>query len=559
MSIRVSILFLSVLLLASVESLSAAEPSVRWVYLQLNLQVEANVAKAVAIAKRAKTAGYNGIVLADYKLNILDRVPQHYFRHVEQFKENCRQLGLEIIPAVCPMGYSDGLLAHNPNLAEGLPVKDAAFVVRDGTVVLAEQDNFLPGGDFESFREHTATGWNHQDFPNDASFIDTDVKHGGRAALRFENLAGRNGRVIRKIAVQPYQLLHASVWIRTDEFNSAGNMRMMAIGADGRTLSYSNLGVKPTQEWTQHHVMLNTLDNTEINFYVGCWSGGDGRFWLDDVQLQKSAFVNLIRRDSCPLKVEIAGGRELQEGVDFAPLADPKLGNVPYSGSFDVYHEPPELTLLPAARVSDGDRLLVSYYHTVTIYDNQVTCCLADPEVFRVLAKQVERVEQLFAPRTYFFSHDEIRVADWCPACHRDGQSAGELLAKNIRQCAEVVHQINRQAKLCVWSDMFDPHHNARDKFYLVQGDLAGSWEGLPQGMTIVNWNRGRADESLPFFGDRGFKQVLAGYYDSDPQRIRSWLNLGDDNRGVNGVMYTTWTGNFDHLEAFAEAAWGKE
>ncbi|WP_182871366.1 hypothetical protein [Stieleria mannarensis] len=531
----------------------------RWVYLQLNLQVEANVAKAVAIAKRAKAAGYNSIVLADYKLNILDRVPRHYFRHVEQFKESCRQLELEIIPAVCPIGYSDGLLAHNPNLAEGLPVKDAAFVVRDGTATLTSRESFLPGGDFESFREHIASGWNYQDFPKDASFIDTELKHGGRAALRFESLVGRNGRVIRKVAVQPYQLLHASVWIRTDRFSTAGNMRMMAIGADGRTLSYSNLGVKPTQGWRQHHVMFNTLDNTEINFYVGCWNGGDGRFWLDDVRLEESAFVNLVRRDSCPLKVQIEGGRELREGVDFAPLADPKLGNVPYSGSYDVYHEPPKLRLLPAAKVSDGDRLRVSYYHTVTIYENQVTCCLADPEVFRVLAKQVKLVEELFSPRTYFLSHDEIRVADWCPACHRDGRSAGELLARNIRQCAAVVRQINRQAKLCVWSDMFDPHHNARDKFYLVQGDLARSWEGLPDGMTIVNWNHGQASESLPFFGKQGFKQVLAGYYDSDPRRIRSWLSLGDDDDGINGVMYTTWTGNFDHLEAFAEAAWDKE
>ena len=47
--------------------------------------------------------------------------------------------------------------------------------------------------------------------------------------------------------------------------------------------------------------------------------------------------------------------------------------------------------------------------------------------------------------------------------------------------------------------------------------------------------------------------------YDSDPQRIRGWLSVGNNNHGVNGVMYTTWTGNFDHLEAFAEAAWEKE
>jgi hypothetical protein len=130
-------------------------------------------------------------------------------------------------------------------------------------------------------------------------------------------------------------------------------------------------------------------------------------------------------------------------------------------------------------------------------------------------------------------------------------------LAENVRHCVKVVRGVNPNAKLCVWSDMFDPHHNARDKFYLVQGDLAGSWEGLPKDMAIVNWNHGQAAKSLPFFGERGHEQVLAGYYDSDPKNIRGWLDQGAKTRGVNGAMYTTWTGNFDHLEAFAKAAWG--
>jgi hypothetical protein len=104
---------------------------------------------------------------------------------------------------------------------------------------------------------------------------------------------------------------------------------------------------------------------------------------------------------------------------------------------------------------------------------------------------------------------------------------------------------------------MFDPHHNAHKDFYLMRGDLAGSWEGLPADMTIINWNHGKANQSLPFFAERGHSQVLAGYYDSDPKSIGGWLAAGKDLKGVDGAMYTTWTGNFDHLEAFAKAAWG--
>ena len=74
---------------------------------------------------------------------------------------------------------------------------------------------------------------------------------------------------------------------------------------------------------------------------------------------------------------------------------------------------------------------------------------------------------------------------------------------------------------------MFDPSHNAVKDFYLVNGDLAGSWEGLPQDMIIVNWNSGKPAQSLPFFAQRGHVQVLAGYYDGPPDRIRDWLAAG--------------------------------
>jgi hypothetical protein len=535
----------------------------RWVYLQMNLQVAANVQRTEEIMRRAAAAGYNGMVLADYKLNILDRVPEHYFRHAAQVKRIAEELKLELIPTVAPIGYSDGLLAHNPNLAEGIPVRDAPLVVRGGGAQLDSRlQNPLPGGTFEDYRGHLSAGWSFQDGPGKASFIDTEVQHGGKASLRFEDL-GRtaapsgNGRVSRVVQVRPWRQFHASVWIKTEAYDSAGSVRLMAIGADGRTLSHSNLGVKRDQEWTRHHAVFNSLGNEELRLYCGTWSGRGGKIWLDDVQLEETAFVNLLRRPGCPLAVVGEDGQSYVEGQDFAELVDPKMGSTPWAGSYDVYHEPPELKILPASRIKEGQRLRVSFCHTVTVYDGQVTCCLAEPQVFEVLEDQVRRVEALLKPKTYFLSHDEIRVANWCDACRRQGRTAGQLLAENVRRCTLIVRKINPQSRLCIWSDMFDPHHNARDKFYLVNGDLTGSWEGLPEDLTIINWNSGKAQESLAWFGGRGHDQVLAGYYDGNPRRIGDWLKAGAGVPGIRGVMYTTWQSNFQHLEAFAEAAWG--
>jgi hypothetical protein len=75
--------------------------------------------------------------------------------------------------------------------------------------------------------------------------------------------------------------------------------------------------------------------------------------------------------------------------------------------------------------------------------------------------------------------------------------------------------------------------------------------------MVIINWNSGKPDKSLPFFAGRGHRQVLAGYYDAPPEGIVRWLKAGQDVKGIEGAMYTTWQGKFDDLERFAELAWG--
>jgi hypothetical protein len=558
------VLVLASAALSPLPPVEAQEVTRRWVYLQMNLQVAENVGKAREIMRRASAAGYNGVVLADYKLNILDRVPEFYFDHARQFQKDAMEFGLEIIPAVAPMGYSDGLLAHAPDLAEGIPVRDARFVVKDGVARLeGAGKNLLPGGGFEEHQGNLTAGWDFQDAPGQASFVDVEVKHGGGSSLRWDNPgrgakdSGGNARVAKKLAVSPWRQYHASVWIKTREYESAGSVRLFAMGADGKVLSHSNLGVKREQEWTEHHVIFNSLDNREVRIYCGTWGGRGGQLWMDDLAVEETAFVNLLRREGCPFVVRDPAGTTYMEGKDFAELRDPKMGHVPWAGGYEVWHEPPQLTTPRGSRIKDGQSLLVDFSHTVTIYDNQVTCCLDQPQVFEILEDQVRRVDQLFSPKTYFLSHDEIRVANWCGSCRKEGRTAGSLLAQNVRRCVEVIHNISPEARMCIWSDMFDPSHNAIGDFYLVNGDLSGSWEGLPQEMIVVNWNHGKAADSLPFFGKRGHEQVLAGFYDSDPRRIASWLAAGQSTRGVTGAMYTTWQNDFSQLEAFAQAAWG--
>jgi hypothetical protein len=84
---------------------------------------------------------------------------------------------------------------------------------------------------------------------------------------------------------------------------------------------------------------------------------------------------------------------------------------------------------------------------------------------------------------------------------------------------------------------------------------LKGSWEGLSRDVVIANWNGGKAVESLKFFADRGYPQIIAGYYDVDDlTNFQQWDAAARQVKGVAGFMYTTWQARYGLLERYGKA-----
>ena len=98
-----------------------------WVF-GWNLEQDSDVPEVVRVLDAAGQHGCNGAVLSA-GLDSLSQKSPDFFRRLEQVQQACERNHLDLIPAFFSIGYGGGFLAHNANLAEGLPVEDAPFVV----------------------------------------------------------------------------------------------------------------------------------------------------------------------------------------------------------------------------------------------------------------------------------------------------------------------------------------------------------------------------------------------------------------------------------------------
>ena len=510
----------------------------KWFYHPTNLLVDKNIDELETLWRRAAAAGYTKVLLADSKFSHLGEIEARYFKNVDRVKKIAADLKIEVVPALFSIGYSNDILGNDVNLIEAMPVKNVPLVVQGGMAQIDDPDApSLPAGGFTDLKK-----WTWKD--------DNVVADDG--AARVTDGGDKNARIVQKVKLQPWRQYHISVRVKTKDFHSQPEIKVLPENADGASLQWDNLGVKPTQDWTEHHVVFNSQRFTEASVFFGVWGAGTGSLWWKDAKLEEVAFINLTRRSGTPLVIADADGKPLVEGRDFETLSDPLLGAKPWKGEYDSYHEPPVLkTKLP-----DGTKLRASYYHGVTVYDHQATICLSEPKTYELLRDQAKRMHAAWGAKGYMMSHDEMRVANWCAACEARHLTPGQMLADNVKRCIDILHEVNPGGGIYVWNDMFDPNHNAvKGPYYLVNGPLLGSWEGLSKDVTILPWYFEKRNESLKFFADRGNHQVIAGYYDDDPHKVRDWLAAAKSVPGsVLGVMYTTWKNDYSNLEKFGEA-----
>jgi hypothetical protein len=547
----------------------------RWVYVSRSFDRDQHVEEVREIARIASEHGLTAIVLSG--MDRISLASAEYLERLRRVKAIADQYHLEIIPAGFNTGYGGAILDHDKNLAEGMLVKDALFVARDGEARFqADSPAKLQNGNFDEFHGDRFAGFDAQDEPGRKTFADTAVFHSGRVSLRIENfgaakadaagMAGKvplspyldlaqefapetQARVAQEIRVTPYRCYRVSAWIKTEDAKPVSLFSIKAFTQDDRDLCpFEPPAPAPTSDWRQVTTAFNSwyADRIQLNF--GVFEGEQGKVWVDDVEIEEVGLMNVVRRKGAPLTVrDEATGTIYEEGRDFAPVLDPHL-------DFLWTHEMPSIRLLPGSRIQEGARLRVSYYHGTTLYNDQVPACPSEAQTYEVWKEQFPLIEKYFSPKRYFMNVDEVRLLNRCEACRQRRLEASEILGQMTQWLYKQVRAVNPKAEIVVWSDMFDPNHNSKRQYCLVDGSLENTWQFLPKDMGIVLWYFERRQASLDFFSSRGFRTIAGAYYDADDlKNPEGWLEAMDSAPNAIGIMYTTWESKYKFLAAFGD------
>jgi hypothetical protein len=537
----------------------------RWVYASSGLRSDEDVAGLRQIIQTAGDHGLNGMLLS-CGADRLDLQPSDFLARLAGLKNFAAQRGVEIIPSIFSIGYGGSLMAHNRNLAEGLPAEGALFVA-DAAEASFKPDS-PPGLKNGSFEEHDgarAGGFEYGRESGQAVLTDTSVVKDGKASLRFEPAANRLKEdedptrlsVSQVFEVKPHRTYRVSAWLRTEGLDpskpfGSGNIRIKTYAAaDNRQLEWININAPARGDWFHADLGFNSLGYDRVRIVLGPSPGAAGRFWVDGLEVREVGLVNVLRRPGTPLTVKRENdGMLCEEGKDFAEISDPGL-------NFKWDHDGPAIRLIAGGRIRTGDRLRVSYYHGTHVYDSQVTVCMSEPQVYQIWRENARLMKEKLGFKKYFLHMDEIRAGGTCAACKARGLPMHQILGDCITKAHSILKEAEPGAEVFIWSDMIDPNHNASQKrpyYYHVPENYYGSWKYIPKDLVVACWWYEMRDKSLAQFSSLGYRTIGASYYDGDDlENIKGWLESLGRTPGASGIMYTTWLRKYALLPGFGD------
>lgn len=554
---------------------AAGEITDRFVYTNCDLCNPKRMEGLCDLARKAAASGYTGLVVQG-DIQYAFHFGEAQRRELRKFKRVCDEVGIEIVPAVWSIGYG-AMLYADPNVAEGIPCRDIPYVASaDGAkaVYAAEPANVNDfDGGFERAKDlsggkFTLPGFDFTEKPGTITFIDRDVKHSGKASLRFEcaptDPKDPQARARVELKVKPYSRYLIGMWWKTEDLDPSWGLQATYYTVpkpgevDGMTqhLSFTNPRIGATGDWTYMPSELSTLGHDRIQLWFGSWKSRQGRVWVDDITVRLAGLEDVIRREGCPFEVKgAANGVVYEEGRDYAAV--PPMGKaqraMPRENGSIV------LTLPKGSRIRPGERLLVSGYRRHVMKGNsQINSCMSTPRLYELVDESAKCLAEIVRPKKWFLPHDEIRAGGSCTLCADPKHSMADLFVNCVNRMHATIRKYVPEAKIYMWGDQLDPNMNGKVVPMMCKGSFEGSIDRIPKDIVIMHWG-GKVPETLKYFREHGFataRSIAAfdgAWTDKKTEVARKTVADVKADPGCQAVMFTTWSGDYGNLARFAE------
>ena len=551
---RVVFWCLFVILLGCASWCEGGEYPYRLFYVSSKLDNDGEVRKVCSVVRSAAGAGFNGMVFSSPGLERLGVEFSDYVKRLKEVASVCKENNIEVIPMVFSLNSDDSTVFHDKNLVEGLPVKDAPFIVWNGDAVLVpDQSVRFPNGGFEDYVGDQIKLYQLQDVAVQVIFADKSVHKEGKASLRFEKQeqdAGTKGYVAQEVRVKPYRSYKVTFWVKTEGLNPPTSFLPQVQGKDSRILMELNPVLQTISDWRRMTFGFNSCDNSTVKIYLGLSNWVSGKLWVDDLSIDEVAPLNVLSRSGTPVAIRNKKtGATYEESYDFAPIVDSKM-------NFRFDHDEPLVKIVPNSSIKDDDRLLISFYQGIALHESQVSFCMSEPKLFELWHDQALAIHEAIAPNKYFLNVTQVRAGGTCETCKQRGISMAQILGDCVTRQMGVVREINPNAEVFIWSDMLDDNHNARNNYYLVDGDLTGSWNYIPKDLIIVCWYHKSRNESMHHFSSRGFKTLACVNSDKGVGETKDWLQALKNTPDANGAMYASFENDYTKLASFGRVVY---
>lgn len=272
------------------------------------------------------------------------------------------------------------------------------------------------------------------------------------------------------------------------------------------------------------------------------------------------AHPNVLRTAATDIKIERPPNIVYEEGRDYEVI-DGQTRHV-----YRPDAEPYKIKRLPGSRIADGATVYASYDYVSRVNSHNCPYCPSEPLVAEIMVRAIRNTVACLSPKYVHIGHDEPAQMNTDSRCRTrlvNGRriTNAELFAEDVNRLDAAAKEIDPDVRLMMWADAVNPYHNG---LQFPTDPTADALPLLPKDVILNVWFYGpdqplrQGAESLRYFGGRGFATTGSPWYNDLCAERWARACLASRLRGeeCRGVLYTSWGGHWEALEACANSAW---